>query len=257
MQGWVRTHRCIMTKGIWENAHMFKVFSWCVMKASHKEHKQLVGRTMVELKRGQFVTGRKKASIELNMKESTAWDYLKVLEKNESISIKSNTKFSVVTVENYSFYQPEDEKSDSKYNNKSDNKSTSKQQQINTNNNVKNDNNEKKYKEIYDYYLSLDLKKHRAFTPAMAKAIEKAIKENKYSEEDCKELLKKHEHLVKSTKKSDYPVRARPLHEFFGQKVYNGTHLICTEYEPGGKYGDIEIKEKKPKKEMKIRYING
>ena len=251
MQGWVKTHRCIMTKGIWDNAHMFKVFSWCIMKASHKDHKQLVGRTTVNLKRGQFVTGRKKASIELNMKESTAWDYLKVLESNESINIKSNSKFSVVTVENYSFYQSEEEKTDSK----PDNKSTANQQQINTNKNVKNDENEKKYKEIYDYYLTLDLVKHKNYTQAMAKAIKKAMDENKYTVEDCKKLLKRHEAKVKASKNKDYPVKARPLHEFFGQKAYGATYLICVDYDDGMKHGDVKVSDKPKGKKVERKII--
>ena len=108
------------------------------------------------------------------------------------------------------------------------------------------DNQERKkesIKEIYDYYLSLNLKKHRAYTEDMAKAIKKAMKNNKYTAEYCKTLLERHEKVVETTKNSPYPVKARSLSEFFGQKVFNGTHLICSEYEEGGKYYEQYIKE--------------
>lgn len=80
------------------------------------------------------------------MTPSTAWDYLKLLEKNESINIKSNNKYSVVTIVNWELYQAQDEISDSKSDSNSDNKSTTNQQQINTNKNVKNIKNNKNIK---------------------------------------------------------------------------------------------------------------
>ena len=116
---------------------MLKVFIWCLLKATHTDYTQLVGRQKVLLKPGQFVTGRPSAGAELNMPPSTAWEYLKLLEENETINIKSNNKFSIVTVVNWEFYQIGDKNSD----NKSDNISTADQQQIDTNNNNNNVNN--------------------------------------------------------------------------------------------------------------------
>ncbi|WP_171011444.1 hypothetical protein [Haloimpatiens lingqiaonensis] len=66
---------------------------------------QMVGRQSVPLEPGQFVTGRLKAGIELNMPPSTAWDYLKLLERSGTMNIKSNNKFSIVTIENWGKYQ--------------------------------------------------------------------------------------------------------------------------------------------------------
>ena len=105
-----------------------------------------------------------------------------------------------------------------------------------------------KYIDIYNYYLSLDIVKHSTFTPAMEKAIELAIKQNKYSVEDCKELLRKHKEVIVKSKSSQYPIKKRPLVEFFGQKIKDSTALICTQYETGGKYDYMidEVKAKKP-----------
>lgn len=93
----------------------------------------------IQLEPGQFVTGRHAAAAELGMAPSTTWDYLKLLEAQECISIKSNNKFSVVTVVNWAFYQGCNENFDSKI----DNKSKANGQQIDTINNVNNDNNVK------------------------------------------------------------------------------------------------------------------
>lgn len=97
----------------------------------------------------------------------------------------------------------------------------------------------KDYVEIFNYYLTLNLTKHKTFTDAMKKSIEKAMKNNKYTVDNCKELLKRHEKVVEITKKLQYPVRARGLDVFFGQKVMNANHLICSEYDEGGKYYEI------------------
>ncbi len=128
--GWIKLHRCLKDKAIFENEKLLKVFIWCLLRATHSGYEQLIGRQKVWLEPGQFPTGRKKAGLELNMKSSTAWDYLKLLESNKTITINSNNKFSVITIENWAIYQSEKEETD--------NKPTANQQQINTNKNVKN-----------------------------------------------------------------------------------------------------------------------
>ncbi|WP_312039308.1 DnaD domain protein [Macrococcoides bohemicum] len=153
MAGWIKVHRQLMDSPIFDNEKLFKVFMYCLMKASHKEHKQLVGKQVVILKPGQFVFGRKKASAEANMSASTLWSYMLTLKNLDTIDIKSNNKFSVVTIVNWGLYQQEEENHDSKRNNKrttdeqqTNNKWTTDEQQMDTNKNVKNvenDNNEK------------------------------------------------------------------------------------------------------------------
>ena len=100
------------------------------------------------------------------------------------------------------------------------------------------------YKLVYDYYLTLDLVKHRAYTNDISKAIKKGMADNKYSVEYAKVLLDRHKKVVDITKNKDYPVRARGLPEFFGQKAYKATHLICSEYEEGGKLYEEHLKNK-------------
>ncbi|HCX8692123.1 TPA: DnaD domain protein, partial [Staphylococcus aureus] len=166
MTGWIKLHRKLLDSPIFQNEKLFKVFAYCLMKASHKDHTQLVGRRVVELEKGQFVFGRKRASEELRLKESTVRDYIKLLENLGTIVVKSDNKFSVITVVNWAIYQSMEENSDSKNDNKSttngqqiNNKSTTNQQQINTNknvkngDNVKNDENEKKKKAVaFDFF---------------------------------------------------------------------------------------------------------
>lgn len=107
-------------------------------------------------------------------------------------------------------------------------------------------------RDVFDYYLSLDLIKHKKYTKAMDLAIKTAMANNGYTVDDCKTLLDRHKKAVEATKGSEYSIRARPLHEFFGQKAYQAKHLICADYEEGGKYYDLQRPRRKqgPKKQM-------
>ena len=94
--GYIKLHRKIINDEIFDNANLLKVWVWCLCKASHKERTVSVGLQSVELAQGQFITGRDSAAAELNMKPTTAWRYLKKLEKCGNLDIKSNNKFSLV-----------------------------------------------------------------------------------------------------------------------------------------------------------------
>lgn len=146
-KGWVKLHRVITEGAIFDNEKLLKVWIWCLCKATHKNRNQMIGKQFVDLKPGQFATGRNKAGAELNMPPSTAWDYLKLLEKNASISIKSNNRFSVVTVENWGVYQSDGNNSDSTLTadgQQNNSTLTADGQHLDTNKNVKNIKNDKK-----------------------------------------------------------------------------------------------------------------
>lgn len=124
--GYILLYRTLLNHPVFKNEKLFKVWIWCLLKATHAPYDQLSGLRIVHLEPGQFMTGRLTASQELSMKQSTVWGYLKALEKLEMISIKSDNKFSVVTVDNWASYQIQ--KTDF------DNKPTTNRQQTDTNN---------------------------------------------------------------------------------------------------------------------------
>ena len=110
MLGWVKLHRKILENGIFTgDSDLLKVFMWCLLKASHKAHQ--VGD--VSLKEGQFVTGRIAASQELNIKPTTVRNKLMQLSRKKYITVQSTSKFSIITLCNWSTYQvdePSEEK---------------------------------------------------------------------------------------------------------------------------------------------------
>ena len=140
-----------MRTTIWKNHNLFRVWVWCLMRASWAEREISVGLTKVFLEPGQFVFGRHAAAAELGMSPSTVYDCLQRLVSDNKLDIKSDNKKSVVTVVNWALYQPEPIKSDSKTDNKpdswaesdikSDNKPVKSDSKSGTNNNIKQLNN--------------------------------------------------------------------------------------------------------------------
>jgi hypothetical protein len=129
----------LIEKPMIQNANLLQTWIWCLLKASYKEHEQMVGIQKIVLAPGQFITGRFKGASEIKMNPSTFWKYLLWLQGNESLDIKSNSKYSLVTVVNWESYQVGNKNDD----NESDSKMTAACQPCDTNNKVKKDKKEK------------------------------------------------------------------------------------------------------------------
>lgn len=228
MQGWIKLHRKLKDSHIFQNEKLLKVFIWCLLKANHAKREKQIGRQTIELEPGQFIFGRKKAALELDMKSSTAWDYMKVLESNNVIDIKSNNKFSLVSLVNWAVYQVTDENSDSKHDSKYNNRPTTGRQQTDTDKNdkecIKNDK-----KIIYADFVSMTETEYQKLVgehgePATKKMIEvldnyKGSKGKKYKS-DYRAILNwvvdrvKNDHPQLFNKpKKDY----NPADEFFAK----------------------------------------
>lgn len=137
--GWIKLYRGILESDVFQNERLLKVWIWCLCKASHKEHTQLVGHQLVTLQPGQFIFGRKAAAESLKIKESSLWRDMKLLEQLGNLDIKSNNKFSVITIGKWAFFQGDTPEVEQQMNNKW----TTNEQQMDTNKNVKNEKNAK------------------------------------------------------------------------------------------------------------------
>lgn len=91
------------------------------------------------------------------------------------------------------------------------------------------------HQSIFDHYLKLGLIKHKALTREMVNAIDIARRRGGWSWDELKTMLDRHAEVVKITAgNGEYAVRPRGITEFFGQKVKDGTALICSEYADDG-----------------------
>ena len=126
-------HRKLLDNPIFKNHKLLQVFLYCLLKASHKEHEQLVGDQMVKLKAGDLVTGRKAISAKTGLTEQNVRTALNRLEKLNILTIKSTNKYSVISITKWISHQQS--------NQQVTNKQPASNQQVTTNNNVKNEKN--------------------------------------------------------------------------------------------------------------------
>ena len=131
--GWVSVHRKLLYNPIFKNDKLFRVFMYCLLKASHSDHKQLVGDAIVELKPGQLVTGRKTISTDTDLTEQNVRTAMLKLEKLGILTSKPTNKFSVISITNWYKYQQTNQQVTSSQ--------PTSNQQVTTNNNVNKDNN--------------------------------------------------------------------------------------------------------------------
>lgn len=141
--GYIKLYRKVTSSFVWTNSNMLKLWILCLTKASHKESRFIFNGQEIHVSSGQFVTGR--AVIEKEFNEGvpldqqvvgrTLWRWLKKFENEEMLSIKSTTKYSVISIKNWDEYQSSDQQVSSGR--------PSTVQQVSTYKNEKNDKNEK------------------------------------------------------------------------------------------------------------------
>ena len=145
--GYIKLYRKITHSFVWTNPNMLKLWLLCLMKASHSGNKFLFNGQEVHVSSGEFVTGGHAIAKEFNEGVSsdnqvvgrTLWRWLKKFEKEEMLSIKSTTKYSVITIKNWNEYQANDNQV-----------SSGRQATVKPVSTIKNEKNEKNEKNIKD-----------------------------------------------------------------------------------------------------------
>ena len=128
MDGWISLHRQIQKGWLWEEKPFTKGQAWIdlLLEANYKDKTVPIGNELVEIKRGQ-----KLWSI-LDMSERWGWsrkkvsNFLNLLQTDGMIEQKRTTKYTILTIVNYDFYQSAEHQKN--------NTGTSKEHQKNTNN---------------------------------------------------------------------------------------------------------------------------
>lgn len=157
--GYIKLYRSSLKKGWLQNPKLWAFWCWCLMKASHSEHKQIVGHQAVDLLPGQFVFGLKAASKELKQSIQSIRTHLKFCTKvDQNLTVKTTNKFSIITIVNWDSYQVDKEQPNKQNNNQLTNKQQTTNKQLTTNKNDKNGKKEKNsillslFNEFYSTY---------------------------------------------------------------------------------------------------------
>ena len=106
--GFIRLYRSTIKSTVWEDETIFRIWMWCLLKASWKHRTAVMNNTVVPVPKGSFITGKNVAAKDLRMPSTTIWRKLRVLEELGQIEIESGQHFTLVSVCNFSSYQGED-----------------------------------------------------------------------------------------------------------------------------------------------------
>lgn len=111
-RGYVRLWRKSLDAGWIRNHKLWAFWTYCLMKASHKEFDAIVGLQVVHLMPGQFIFGLHVASKETGLTIREIRTILDFLRKAENLTIKTTNKFSIITIINWPTYQGEEIEND-------------------------------------------------------------------------------------------------------------------------------------------------
>lgn len=141
MSGWVKVYRSLMDHWLWQDKPFSKGQAWVdlLFLVNHKPQKTLIDGKLQEVDRGQTITSVRKLCERWGWSNTKVRRFLKMLESDGMVNVKSDSKKTVINVVNYSVYQDsESEKTTVKR--QSNDAETS---QKHTNKNEKNVKNEK------------------------------------------------------------------------------------------------------------------
>lgn len=108
MQGFIKLHRRLLESEAFDDPRLLKTWLWVLCKANFKP---VVLNDGTQLKTGEFATSYNRAAVALGCSENTVRAHFKRLKKMGQIYTRSNTRFTVVSVCNYSSYQHTDNES--------------------------------------------------------------------------------------------------------------------------------------------------
>ena len=151
MKGWISLHRGITKNWTWEDKPFSKGQAWIdiLLMVNHEDKKILFDNELLTVERGSRITSIRKLCNRWGWSNSKVRAFLALLEQDEMMAYKSDTRKTVLTVVNYNDYQSEEKrKTPLKHHS-----STTETPLKHTNNNDNNDNNDNK-------------KKSKAFSPS-------------------------------------------------------------------------------------------
>jgi hypothetical protein len=180
-RGYVRLYRKSLDSGLIRNHNAWILFTYCLLKATHKQYKAVVGNQEIFLKPGQLIFGRRLASEETGLSEQQIRTALRILAIFGILTIKSTNKFSIITIVNWDVYQKEDGQSNQQINQQS----TSNQPHTKTKEHKNNNNNTAT--EIFDFYL-IEIEPAERTKQRALSNIQSHLK--KYSLDDLKQSIR-------------------------------------------------------------------
>lgn len=115
MEGWIKIYRQIRNHWIWKDKEPFdKRSAWIdlLLSVNHKSKKIPFENDFIEIERGQTLTSIKQLAERWSWSRHKVSDYLNRLEQDTMIVQIRDTRKTLVSIVNYSKYQPALEEKD-------------------------------------------------------------------------------------------------------------------------------------------------
>lgn len=140
-EGWVKIYRSLSEHWLWEDKPFSKGQAWIdlLLLVNHSERKTLIDGRLETVNTGQTITSTRKLCDRWGWSNTKVRNFLKLLENESMISIKNDSKKTVINVVNYSAYQECNSEKTTVGRQSDDSETTVKH----TNKNEKNEKNEK------------------------------------------------------------------------------------------------------------------
>lgn len=136
LTGWVMMHREILEWEWYDDANTMRLFLHVLLKANF-DQKEWRG---IQINRGQLVTSVKNLAAELQLSNQQTRTSLKRLQSTNEVTIKTTSKYSIITVTCYDKYQSANKQNNNQTTNEqraeqqTNNNQTTNEQQTNNNN---------------------------------------------------------------------------------------------------------------------------
>lgn len=106
--GWISLDRAIRDHWLYQEKRTFSRYeAWIdiLMDANHEENKFMMSGELIQVNRGSFITSIRKLGERWNWSRTKVKLFLSALEADQMLTIKSDTKKTLIIVDNYGFYQ--------------------------------------------------------------------------------------------------------------------------------------------------------
>jgi len=130
--GYISLHRKFKENPIYSDSQAVHLWIHILILANHKDNQFVFNGSLVSVKRGQLITGRRSLEEQTGISESKIQRLLKLFEELKMIEQQMNSKSRLISITNYHLYQSSEQQTNSKR--------TAREQHVNTNNNDNNDN---------------------------------------------------------------------------------------------------------------------
>lgn len=138
-KGWISLSRKIQDSFVWKDKPFSKGQAWIdlLLSVNHEDNKFLLGNELIMCERGSMVTSVRKLTERWGWSNTKTVNFLNLLESDEMIVQKKDTKKTVISIVKYDDYQNSENTKNTVKRHESDTRATRER----TNNNDNNDNN--------------------------------------------------------------------------------------------------------------------